>query len=782
MAISNNNRIWSTKAVNETLVNIQEGIPTDMGCFWNQDIDFKAPNINFEMTQDELEEWVRCSQDVIYFANKYGYAMTDDGIANIKLRDYQEKILKQFQDNRFIIMLAARQIGKCSIYQTNINILNDTKTFYDITSLGELYNKTKGKLTIFEKIKKILWNNYTKRSLFKNLILFLIQTIESIEYRKLNLNEDDVSKKILSTLELESMLVKTNTGYSQPTHIHKTQPYHIYKIVTSNGKRLECADLHILIDENMNEIVCKDLKIGYKIQTRDGIDTIAKIKKSKFKVSMFDISLNDNNHLYYTNDILSHNTITSSLFLAWYICFNFDKNILIVANKQITTEEIVDKTKVVLQNLPFYMKPGVYGGGVRGMRFDNGCRIISQATTKTAAIGFTIHLLYADEFAHIHSNFLNDFYRSIFPTLSSSLISRIIISSTPNGLNLFYKIYKDAINKKNTYHPIRVDWWEVPGKDEKWKQEEISNLGSEELFQQEYGNQFLSTSSTLLSSSTVKFLARIQLDFEFKEIYNTELLESEYEGLTWRNDINPNELDVVKYKYVVSIDLADGVGRDYTIMNIFRLEAMSPASIRTAKNFTTETDIFRLVQIGLYRSNVTSIENFSEIVSMLIFDIIGPSNITVVLEVNFKGHYLIEKISKHEEYYPEIFLHTYQTIKSKTKTIGIKLRQENKQVFCRVLNSYMKDRRIITYESETLQELQSFGIDDKGNYSGRGSHDDIAMTLVNLTAYFGSNDYMEHSSDIIDYISNETQDAIYNKLDFVDYNSSSSLISEIYGY
>ena len=187
-------------------------------------------------------------------------------------------------------------------------------------------------------------------------------------------------------------------------------------------------------------------------------------------------------------------TVTSSIFIAWYLCFHYDRNVMVVANKLATTSEIVDKIRIVMKNLPFFMKPGIQSGGVTGMRFDNGNRLFSQATTKTAAIGFTIHLLFADEFAHIHPNFLLPFYRSIYPTLSSSKVSRMIVCSTPNGMNLFYEIYQGAQQGLNAFHPIRVDWWQVPGRDEAWKKREIANLGNEELFNQEYGNQFLASS------------------------------------------------------------------------------------------------------------------------------------------------------------------------------------------------------------------------------------------------------------------------------------------------
>jgi hypothetical protein len=306
-------KVWNTKRVNEEIDRIEKGLPADTSPFYEGKIEMKSADVVFEYTREELEELARCASDVVYFGNKYCHSMTDEGIRQIKLRPYQEDMLDSFQDNRFVIMLASRQIGK---------------------------------------------------------------------------------------------------------------------------------------------------------------------------------------------------TVTSSIFIAWYVTFHSDRNVLVVANKLATTNEIVDKIRTILKNLPYFMKPGMYSAGVTGMRFDNGNRLFSQATTKTAAIGFTIHLLYADEFAHIHSNFLLPFYRSIYPTLSSSQISRIIISSTPNGMNLFYEIYQGAMEGKNNYYPIRVDWWQVPGRDEEWRKREVANLGSEELFNQEYGNQFLASSRLLFDSNTLMLMKR----------------------------------------------------------------------------------------------------------------------------------------------------------------------------------------------------------------------------------------------------------------------------------
>lgn len=124
--MSNKNKIWSTKRVEDTRKAIEEGRVADTSCFWSQDIDYRAANINFELTQEEAKEFIKCSKDIVYFANKYAYAMTDDGIANISLRDYQKRMLTEVTDpvKRFHIVLASRQVGKCPFFNTKIKVKN----------------------------------------------------------------------------------------------------------------------------------------------------------------------------------------------------------------------------------------------------------------------------------------------------------------------------------------------------------------------------------------------------------------------------------------------------------------------------------------------------------------------------------------------------------------------------------------------------------------------------------------------------------------------------------
>lgn len=564
------NTVWTTQKVNETIKKIESGLDADRSCFYQGDFNFRNGNINFAYTQEEQEELVRCANDVRYFADKYCHAMTDEGIQQIKLRPYQEKMLKNFQDNRYVIMLASRQIGK---------------------------------------------------------------------------------------------------------------------------------------------------------------------------------------------------TITSSIFIAWYCCFHYDRNVLVIANKMATTTEIVDKIKTVIKNVPFFLKPGTTQLGATGMKFDNGVKLYSQATTKSAALGFTIHLLYADEFAHIPENIIVPFYRSIYPTLSSSQVSRIIISSTPNGMNLFYEIYAAAMQKTNEYYPIRVDWWEVPGRDEAWKTKEIGNLGSEELFNQEYGNQFLASNRMLLTSRILEYLKRTTKEYKWKEVEGFEELNDMYGELTWNPSFDPNAIDLENDRFIMAVDLGDGVGNDYSVINIFKIEMQSKAMIKKMKDYSDETGFFRLRQIGMYRSNVHSIEDVTKILEMLIFNVFHEEIVRVVMEINFKGNVVLERLSRNRNFYPEIFMHTFHSLTAQIYKPGVKIKTDNKELYSRELRNLIATKKIIVTEELTANELSAFGLNKRGRYEAQTGHDDIAMTLINLVSFFSNDLIHEMVEEIYDSQPETIRDLINTKMD-----------------
>ena len=462
----------------------------------------------------------------------------------------------------------------------------------------------------------------------------------------------------------------------------------------------------------------------------------------------------------------SGKTITSSIFLLWYLLFNSEKNAMILANIGDTASELMDKIKTIMKKLPFFLKPGISIFNVMTMKFDNGCRVLAKTTTKSSSIGFTVHFLYMDEFAHINPNFIGGFFKSVYPTISSSKISRIIITSTPNGLNKFYELYSAALEKKNDFNPIRVDWWQVPGRDEAWKQSEIANMGSEEDFNQEYGNQFLSSSRLLLDSFTLKRIKKSEVDFVHRELTGFANTSINYNDLTWHPMFDPTSLGESdeERRFVLSIDTAAGVGGDYTVVNILKVAPLPINLIEDKKFYEDESDFFCLLQVGMFRSNKMAPEEFKPLVEILCTQVLDPDTVKIAVEVDFKGEMLIDKLLNGDKVFDEMFVYTKHYESSKQMKPGIKMTPTTKERYCELLKINCRSGIIIPTDKIGVTELGNFGENSKGNYSSQTGKDDIAMTYVIANAVFEYNDFEQLVQEIYDTIPKKYKDAIEKKM------------------
>ena len=466
-----------------------------------------------------------------------------------------------------------------------------------------------------------------------------------------------------------------------------------------------------------------------KVMTDDGIQ---KINLRDYQVQILDQYQTHRKNIF-VSPRQSGKTITSSIFLLWYLLFNFEKNAMIMANIGDTAAELMDKIKVIMKGLPFFLKPGLIVYNVMTMKFDNGCRIMAKTTTKTSSIGYTIHMLYMDEFAHINPNFINQFFKSVYPTISSSQIARVIITSTPNGMNKFWELYKGAIEGENEFNPIRVEWWQIPNRDEEWKRKEIAALGSEEDFNQEYGCQFLSSSRLLLDSYTLKRLKNSEEQFIFHELSPFENSPIDYSNLIWHPKFDPASIfEKDGQRFYVSIDTASGGGGDYSVANIFKVAPMPSNVIKNKKFFEDESDFFCLLQVGIFRSNVIEIDEFKVLLEILIGGVLGVDNTRIVLELNYKGEILMDKLLDCEEFFDEMFVYTKHSEASSRLKPGIKLTVKNKEKFCYDLKINTRSSKIIPCSKNGIHELANFGINPNGSFSSQIGKDDEAMTLVNI--------------------------------------------------
>ena len=449
-------------------------------------------------------------------------------------------------------------------------------------------------------------------------------------------------------------------------------------------------------------------------------------------------------------------TICSSIFIAWYSVFNFDKNSLILSNKGATTREIIDKGKTILEHLPFFIKPGTLKWDVFNSKFDNGCRIIGQNTTKKAAIGFTIHLLFMDEFAHIPANFVDTFYENVYPTVSASANSKVIITSTPNGFNKFYDIYTAADKGLSEYVPFRVDWWDVPGRDDAWMRQEVANLGSDEAFNRQYGNQFIAGSSLLLGAASLKKLTENQLEFVHQEVAEFDDAEIDYSGLLWKPGFNLDEIEEDYNYWVFSVDIAEGVGGDYSVINIFQVKILDQKDWKAITTPGSFVDFFAISQVGRFRSNEHTIEEFAKSLYILTFDMFFSENVKLIIEWNMFGGELIKRMEtvfpQRNEFDEESIVKFKHRVDAKVKQFGLKVKKDNKPIFCQNFKKYITQNKIQIFDKDTVKESSTFGKLPNGSYAGQLGNDDLIMTCINSSEFFTTLDFSDFVEEIYDVI------------------------------
>ena len=437
-------------------------------------------------------------------------------------------------------------------------------------------------------------------------------------------------------------------------------------------------------------------------------------------------------------------TVVAAIFLLHNAIFNVDRNIGIAANKLATAVEIMDKIKEIMDYLPFFMKPGIKVYNQTMIVFENGCRIIAQATTKRSFIGFTIHTLYCDEFAHVEPHVLDEFYENIMPTVSSMEDSKIIITSTPNGYNKFFDIYQGGVDGTNSYHSLRVDWWQVPGRDEKWKEKTIADCGGEDEFMRQFGNSFLSTGNTLLSPDSLAKLQKGRVKFVRRDLFEFERnWEEEYRDFLFHPDFDIEDLKDKEKRWVLSIDLSEGGGGDNSILNLFNLRMKNKTLVKQMlKDPDAElkkSDYFQLVQVGRFKSNITSLPKLAKLTYVLVNDIIGPDNIRVVVEYNaFGGEFLrlLQTVfGDKNDFDMSCILKFYHSSDANKRKYGLKVRPDNKPVMCMDLKGKIADDTIVVTDDDTVGEFEVFS-KVGSTWKASRDHDDLAMSTVDVTAIF----------------------------------------------
>lgn len=636
-------------------------------------------------------------------------------------------------------------------------------------------------------------------------------------------------------------------------------------------------------DYELQEYIKCKLNIKYfaecycKVKTEDG--TINNIKLRDYQEDILDLFSGRKSILMAARQ--SGKTISAAITMLHFITFNNDKNIMIVANIADTAIEIIDKIKSIYRHLPFFLKTGVKNWNQKSISLENGCRIKSAARSKTPAIGFTIDFLYLDEFAHIPSSIINKYYQAVYPVVSAIENSKIIITSTPNGMNLFHQLITDAERPegdplKNTYRAMRVYWYQVPGrfvtyyrlnnhkmydygvdkdyiydqivehfkgisnvkiifdsdksKDvihvenniscsetitksfqfsdksgllhnissiaevSTWKEDAIKDIGGEDSFNQEYGLRFINAARTLLDENIIERLLENKVPYEYLEIPElTKKLKFPYNELKWTTDresFSPEKRKLIKG--VISIDISEGLGQDYSVINIFKISKKSNDIIELFKHkYNRLSDFLCLEQIGVYRSNFISVKQLAEIFYLILFEYLDYDNFRVVLEINTYGNEFLAHLpylfEGNNNYGSSVFFRYKHRSDADEEKIGLKI-GDNKNLLVKDYQDSLNSGNFIITNEDNIREITTFvkHTTSAGNirYAADVGNDDMAMTIVNSSSVFNRNDFKEmveyYANDIVDSNTISEWNQILNNLEnYQEATDYSSLIKVI---
>jgi len=400
-------------------------------------------------------------------------------------------------------------------------------------------------------------------------------------------------------------------------------------------------------------------------------------------------------------------------YLLHYAIFNDNVNVAILANKASTARDLLGRLQLAYENLPGWMQQGIISWNKGSLELENGSKISANSTSSSAVRGGSYNVIFLDEFAFIPNHIADDFFASVYPTISSGQKSKVIIVSTPRGMNHFYRMWHDAERSKNEYVPTEVHWSEVPGRDAVWKEQTIANT-SEQQFKVEFECEFLGSVNTLINASKLKTLV--------------------YEDPIQRNaGFDVYQTPIEDHNYLITVDVARGLGNDYSAFLVFDI---------------TE---FPYKVVAKYRNNEIKPMLFPSI----IYDVATAYNKAFLLvEVNDIGDQ-VASILNYDLEYDNLLMCSMrgrngQVVGSgfsgKKSQLGVRTTQAVKKLGCSNLKTLLEDDKILFWDYEIISELTTFAQKHNSFEAEEGCNDDLAMCLV-LFAWLVAQDYFKEMTD-----------------------------------
>jgi hypothetical protein len=405
-------------------------------------------------------------------------------------------------------------------------------------------------------------------------------------------------------------------------------------------------------------------------------------------------------------------TTTAAGYMLWCVLFTDDYKIAILANKGDLARDILGRIKYAFEYLPLWMQQGIVEWNKGNIVLENGSEISAYATSAAGVRGGSYNLVFLDEFAFVPQNMAVEFFTSTYPVISSGKTTKVIIVSTPHGLNMFYKMWTDAVEKRSLYVPLEVHWSMVPGRDAKWRDETIRNT-SEEQFRQEFETEFLGSSATLIPGSKLKTLT-----------FNYPISTEEY--------LQIFELPKAGHTYIAVVDCAEGVGLDYSVCSIIDVTELP------------------YKHVAKFRDNKLS----PMIFPTYVYNLVNRYNRAwVLVETNSVGQQVVD-ILHYDLEYENIFRIEHHEIKGqhissgfkKGAAYGVKTSKTVKKIGCANLKTLIETDKLITNDFDAIAELNTFVRVKESYEAEEGNNDDIVMTLV-LFSWLTAQSYFKEITD-----------------------------------
>ena len=415
-------------------------------------------------------------------------------------------------------------------------------------------------------------------------------------------------------------------------------------------------------------------------------------------------------------------------YLLWYVLFNQNVNVAILANKAATAREMLGRLQLSYENLPKWLQQGILQWNRGSLELENGSKILAASTSASAVRGMSFNVIFLDEFAFVPNHIADQFFSSVYPTVSSGKSTKVIIISTPHGMNMFYKLWHDAEKGKNEYIPTEVHWSQVPGRDAAWKEQTIKNT-SEAQFKVEFECEFLGSVDTLINPSKLRTMPYVDPIKQSKGLAVYEQVEKDH-------------------NYIITVDVARGTSNDYSAFMVM------------------DTTTLPYKVVARYRNNEIKPIVFPNI----IVDVAKNYNNSYILcEVNDIGGQVADIIQFDLEYENLLMAamrgragqQLGQGFSGKKTQLGVKMSTAVKQVGCSNLKALIEEDKLLIPDYDTIAELTTFIVKGQSFAAEDGCNDDLAMCLV-IFGWMAMQPYFKemHDDDVRKRIYEDQREAI----------------------